>query len=655
MLRRGELINMQHNNAGITTRILSLLIITTVAAGIGAAWGAPAGLSLSRPVSLAIEDSRSVTLPVGRSTLLNFQRMKRVEVIEPELVDVVVASLNDLSIYAKKAGDTTVYVWDRTGIHQVEVTVTAPSEAEELIQDLRKVLGNRLTYTAAGDRTVVIEGVLSPEEGERARSIIAASAREGLQIVDLIRAEGDGLTPAVALAKALEQVLGPKLQYVVWNNNTVLVQGRVGDQTELERARRLLTAATGRGVTVIDLLEFQESAATAPVEDIQRAVGEKFRVWQIQGKTVAVEGEVGSAAELADLGRILGAFQQQANVINLVRVVEPQADINQVIAVLQELLGNRFTIRPLQHEGIIVEGTVPNPDELARIREIIAQYPTPYRVMDLLRIAQPERMQVIVHVKVLDINSGDLKRIGVNWGQLSIKDNEVTFVDQPWLMFAEGGVNNVFTLGAQIEALRQQNKARVLSEPNIMVDDGGKASVLVGGEIPVPIAQPGGGGVSSITIEWKAYGVELVVEPLILEGGKRIHLKVAPEVSSLDFGNAITLNGFVLPALRSRKAETTVTVGNNECLLLAGLLQKEETKSLRKIPLLGDLPIIGKLFQRKEFQVGESELVIMVTPEIVDKTGGTAAAAGATMAAPGGGAAGGTQAGTQYAPARAGN
>ena len=124
----------------------------------------------------------------------------------------------------------------------------------------------------------------------------------------------------------------------------------------------------------------------------------------------------------------------------------------------------------------------------------------------------------------------------------------------------------------------------------------------------------------TVTVEWKTFGVKLDIEPSILEGGQRINLKVGPEVSSLDYGNAVTIGGFVLPAMRSRRATTVVTVGNGQTLLIAGLLQSQDTKVVRKIPLIGDIPIIGELFKRREFQTGQNELVIMVTPEIVEKT-----------------------------------
>lgn len=581
--------------------------------------GLASPVATAAPLGSNIRSSRSVVLPVGRSILLHFQRMKRVEVIEPELADVVVASLNDLSLYGKKGGETTVYIWDMIGIHQLEVSITATSRAEALVQSLRNVLGPRLTYTTYGDSTVIVEGTLPGPDAERARSILLASEQSSVRIVNLVRSDTDTTSGATAIAEALRRVLGDKPQYTVWNDNTVLVQGTLGGQAELDRARRLLVAAGTGAVKVVDLLEVDETVGQAPVEDISRALGDRFRVWQIQGRAVAVEGTVSSAAEAADVGKILETFGTQAKIVNLVRVVEPRPDINTSLAMLQQLVGTKLSVRPLNDQTLALEGTVATDEDLKRVRDTVAKYPVPYQVVDLLRVALPEKRQIICHVRVVDINKAELSRLGVNWGQLSIKDDTVSFVDQPWLVQTEGGLNNMLRLGAQIDALATDNRARILAEPNLMVDDGGKANMLVGGELPIPLAQSGGGGVSTVTVEWKQYGVLLDIEPKILESGDKINVRVAPEVSSLDFTNGVTISGFVLPALRTRKASTVVTVADGEALVIGGLLSSEDSKVVRKIPLLGDLPIIGKLFTRKEFQTGQTELIIMVTPEIVDR------------------------------------
>ncbi|MCE5237696.1 pilus assembly protein N-terminal domain-containing protein [bacterium] len=585
---------------------------------------------------LSPTSTRALTVPTGRSALLHFQRMKRVQVVEPDLVEVVVGSLDDLSIYGKKAGDTIVYVWDRLGMHQIAVTVAGCSPAEALVLDLRAVLGNRLSYATAGERTVVIEGVLSGAAAQRAHDIISASGRENVQIVDLVRTEGDDAAgAAAAVAAGLAKILGDTVEYTVWNNTTLIVRGGLGDREKLAQAHKLLLAISDPRVKVVDLLEYQEGAAEPPVARITQALGKDFRVWQVAGRTVAVEGTVASAEQLEDLNKILEAFKDQATIVNLVRVGKP--DINRAVASLQSVVGNKVTVRSLDAETIAIEGLVGNEAELTRMRDIVKAYPVGYKTLDLLRVALQEKRQVLIQVRVVDINKGDLKRLGVTWGQLSVEEDAVKFVDQPWVVQAlgafmngTGDAGNVVPIGAQLDMLREKNAARVLSEPNLLVDDGGSAMITVGGEIPVPISQTGGtsGAGGAISVEWKPYGVLMQVQPTILEGSEKISLKVAPEVSSLDYSNAVTISGFSLPAMRQRKASTTVTVENGGTLVVGGLIQREESKIVTKIPILGDLPILGELFRHKEFQTGDSELVILVTPQIV--TGPVAIPASAT-------------------------
>jgi pilus assembly protein CpaC len=221
-------------------------------------------------------------------------------------------------------------------------------------------------------------------------------------------------------------------------------------------------------------------------------------------------------------------------------------------------------------------------------------------------------------MRVLDLNRGAIDKLGINYGGLEYKpDGSVGFVNQPFWVKLERGVDNIFDFAAHVDAMVQNNQAKVLSEPNLLVDDGGEASMLVGGEIPVPVAAAGSGGVASVTVQWRPYGVSMNMTATILDDGKQINLKLSPEVSTLDYGNAVTLGGFVVPALKTRKAQTLVTVDNGRSLVLGGMLQSTEATNVNRIPLLGSLPIIGELFRHKDFQEGKSELVIIVTPEIV--------------------------------------
>jgi pilus assembly protein CpaC len=170
-------------------------------------------------------------------------------------------------------------------------------------------------------------------------------------------------------------------------------------------------------------------------------------------------------------------------------------------------------------------------------------------------------------------------------------------------------------LGVMIRALQQKSMLETLAEPNLLALEGKEAAFLAGGEFPVPIIQ-GTGGNQSVGVQFKEFGVRLKFKADPNPDGT-INLHIEPEVSSLDYANAVTLSGFLIPALISRKAETDIQLKDGQSFAIAGLLDNRVTKIDNKIPWLGDVPILGKLFRSQKFQKGNSELLVMVTPRIV--------------------------------------
>lgn len=171
-------------------------------------------------------------------------------------------------------------------------------------------------------------------------------------------------------------------------------------------------------------------------------------------------------------------------------------------------------------------------------------------------------------------------------------------------------------VASMIRALQSNGVLRILAEPNVIAASGEEANFLSGGEIPVPIASAGAQGGSTVTIEWKEFGVKVRFVPTIVDTGV-INLVVAPEVSSLDYNNAIEISGFKIPALRSRKAETTVELGDQETLVIGGLMMEEENEVRTRIPILGHIPILGYLFSDTRKVRTENELLIVVSPRLV--------------------------------------
>jgi pilus assembly protein CpaC len=187
--------------------------------------------------------------------------------------------------------------------------------------------------------------------------------------------------------------------------------------------------------------------------------------------------------------------------------------------------------------------------------------------------------------------------------------------------FVFGDLLNIFlyrrdlNLGAMIKALETKGLVQILAEPNVLAQDGQQASFLAGGEFPYPVLQ-GTGLTAGVTIQFREFGVRLNFIPTITPRGT-IRLQVAPEVSSLDFSNGLQISGFNIPSLITRKVKTEVELEEGQSFAIGGLLDKRVTDSFEKFPLLGNIPLLGKLFQSKSTTRQNTELVVIVTPELV--------------------------------------
>src|SRR6266404_773621 len=173
-------------------------------------------------------------------------------------------------------------------------------------------------------------------------------------------------------------------------------------------------------------------------------------------------------------------------------------------------------------------------------------------------------------------------------------------------------------LGTVIQALQSQNLFQILAEPNLMTESGKEANFLAGGEFPYPTIQGSSTGTAgnAVTIQFKEFGIRLSFTPILSTDGT-IHLKVKPEVSTLDFANGVTLNGFILPALSTRRVESEMSLADGQTFAIAGLVDNRVTELLSKIPGIGDIPILGHLFQSKSLNKSKNELLVIVTPHIV--------------------------------------
>ena len=568
--------------------------------------------------SRAWQSGSSLVVPEGQALMLHMVGMRRVQITNPEIADVVISSVAQLVVCGKKRGVTTLYVWDRMGLHEFEVTVTGLTAAEKTAEGLAKALGDELTYTSVGEDMLVVEGsVENNERLERTHRVIAAQTGP-VTVIDLVVLEGVKRLPlADAAAEALRDVFGDKLEYVVLDETSLVVQGDLSDEQEVARVGKVIAVVTAEGLSIVNLVQYNDELATPPLDKIRAAVGEGLKVWQVKGRTVAIDGTVASEDEYKRLGQVLASFVKDANLINLVQIVKPRPAIGEYAKKLEEVFGPDIEVKQMGPETLALEGTVTSSEMAEHYKSLLAAMEPPYRVVDYLRVVTPYKERLEISVLVAEISKDDMDELGVEWGQII---NPNAPVEQPILIGVENGLRTIWKIGADLDLMLEGSDSRVLSRPKVMVNDGEKAEILVGGEVPIPIVAPGAGGVPTVTIEYKPYGVELHITPTIKNDGKTIDMDINPVVSSLDWTNSVTISGFNIPAMRKRSVTTKVSLENGGMLTLGGLLQREQSEVIRKVPVLSKIPIIGKLFTHKRFIRGDSELVIFVSPRIATDT-----------------------------------
>jgi pilus assembly protein CpaC len=274
---------------------------------------------------------------------------------------------------------------------------------------------------------------------------------------------------------------------------------------------------------------------------------------------------------------------------------------------------------------LIVDGTVSNSVVAADIEQIVSRFAGDAGFINRLKVDSPN--QVNLRVRVAEVSRSVIKDLGVNWeGAFSIGGLVLGLATGNPLLAAgqfltrQGNTNSAFgggqsgnlDLNVLVDALADEGLITVLAEPNLTALSGETASFLAGGEFPIPIPQ----GNDTVAIEFKQFGVHLDFTPVVLSNGA-ISLRVRPEVSQLSATGAVTINNFVIPALTTRRAETTVELGSGQSFAIAGLLQNTVNHDISEVPGLGDIPTLGAMFRSDNFQRDESELVIIITPYLV--------------------------------------
>lgn len=293
---------------------------------------------------------------------------------------------------------------------------------------------------------------------------------------------------------------------------------------------------------------------------------------------------------------------------------------------LQAVLDNRFPDSSVEayrvQDSIALTGWVSQPEHITQITDIAEQfYP---EVLNQMRVGGVQ--QVMLKVKIMEVQRTKLRRLGIDF--ISTNADGSFFRSNPAQLFSIDGTTILNSVASStsafgmisggdaffgfIDALKEEKLLKVLSEPSLLAMNGRPATLLSGGEFPVIVPQ----SLGTVSIEWREFGVRMEAVPIILGNGM-VRLEIMPEVTERDFANATTLNGTTIPALTTRRINTQAELGFGQTLMLAGLLSSRQNAETAKIPFFGELPWVGAMFRKVQYDDVETELVILITPELV--------------------------------------
>ncbi len=327
------------------------------------------------------------------------------------------------------------------------------------------------------------------------------------------------------------------------------------------------------------------------------------------------------------------------NMLIAVMDISVGSDVVSLRRQLSELMPDEQIAVRASGDSVVLSGTVSSGPAADRAKQIAATFAGD-KVVNLLSVGAAQ--QVMLEVRFSEMNRTAAKQFGFNnaffsggvrGGTGSTAPQTAILTDQAGRPIVNlPGILESFGVGAArysigslnivtaLDALERKGVVTTLAEPTLIALSGESASFLAGGEFPVPVAQSSGTGTgnggSTITVEFKPFGVSLAFTPTVLDDGV-INLEVAPEVSSIDPSASVTINGLTVPGLQTRRAKTTLELRDGQSFAIAGLLRKDFQDTVRQFPVLGSIPILGALFRSTGFQKQETELVIIVTPRLV--------------------------------------
>jgi pilus assembly protein CpaC len=367
-----------------------------------------------------------------------------------------------------------------------------------------------------------------------------------------------------------------------------------------------------------------------PVERVAVGFGEVAEATPVNPQEILVHGKTPGDTTLI-------VWQQGGTKLFFDVIVEPNlskinARVDAVRAEIRQELAGQDVRLSFQNDTAFLRGTV---NDLTSAERAAAIAGTLGKTVNLLYVAVPAAdQQILLKVQFVSVDRSVSSELGLNLvstgaantigavttGQFPAPRVEVPSGGRPEITL--GDALNIFlfrpdlNLAATIRALQRRALFEILAEPNVLAIDGKQASFLAGGEFPYPTLQGGGAGLGAVTIQFREFGVRINFIPTVTPRGT-IKLRVAPEVSALDFVNGLVFQGFNIPALTVRRVDTQIELKSGQSFAIGGLLDRRLTETLHKIPLLGDVPVLGKIFQSRALNRENTELLVIVTPEIV--------------------------------------
>ena len=388
-------------------------------------------------------------------------------------------------------------------------------------------------------------------------------------------------------------------------------------------------AAVETNATTVDLLVGRSTILNvgSPIARVSLTVPDVADAMVTAPQQLLVHGKTPGVISLFVWDRAGGIKTYEINV---------RRDLKQLIEQMTQLFPGEPVSVVGSGKDVVLSGTVSSKYVVDKAAAVASGYvEKPENVVNLLK--QQEGVasnQVLLRVRFAEVSRSALQELGVNFIANGYKNDwfgrtsTQQFAAPDFDSSAPGGLTfsdflNIFlfnskhNIGAVVKALQSKGLFQSLAEPNLIALNGKEASFLAGGEYPYPVVQPGSGG-NAITIMFKEFGVRLHFTPTILNGDL-VHLKVTPEVSSLDFSNGIVLSGFRVPALSTRRTDTEVELQDGQTFAIAGLLNNTLNSTMQKIPGIGDIPVLGYLFRSRAYQKNQTELVVMITPQVVKR------------------------------------